>query len=299
MVLILQQTINKKLLLVLTLVFMTLVTGSSVKVGLAQSQPPVGMVLIPAGSFQMGDAFHEGDVDEGIHTVTLSAYYIDKYEVTKGLWDDVANWAAEHGYDIKAADGTGKAPNYPVESLSWFEAVKWANARSEKEGLTPAYYTDESQSVVFRTGGSAYMKSSFVNWNANGYRLPTEAEWENAARGGCSGHRYPWCDTDSIDHTRANYGGNATVPVGSFPANGYGLYDTAGNAGEWVWDVLTANPGTPQTDPHGKGPIPTWVWRVQRGGTSSSDPYHCRVSYKQDINPFSDSVGFRIAATAH
>lgn len=112
--------------------------------------------------------------------------------------------------------------------------MKWANARSEKEGLVPCYYTDDTQTTVYRTG-TVDVQNDWVKWIACGYRLPTEVEWEKAARGGAAGHRYPWSATDAIDHSRANYDSGGTTPVGSFAPNGYGLYDMAGNV--WEWNV--------------------------------------------------------------
>jgi len=115
------------------LAILALAAGNNGYVGLAQVQPLPDMVLIPAGSFQMGDSFDEGDSDElPVHTVTVSAFYMDQYEVTKGLWDEVAHWASAHGYDIGPANGMGKAVDYPVLSVNWYEVVKWCNARSEK-----------------------------------------------------------------------------------------------------------------------------------------------------------------------
>ena len=208
-----------------------------------------GMVLIPAGSFQMGDSFGEGDSDERpVHTVTVSAFYMDRYEVTKALWDEVASWAAANGYDIKPEDGSGKAKDHPVYYVSWYEAVKWANARSEREGLAPCYTLGGK---VYRTGQSA----PDCNWSASGYRLATEAEWEKAARGGLSGQRYPW--GNDIDCARANYNYyrcvDDTTPVGSYPPNGYGLYDMVGNVWEWCWDWYSENYylGSPGSDPRG------------------------------------------------
>ena len=304
------------LVLALGLVF-CLRSGSSWAQAQAPGEPPEGMVLIPAGSFQMGDSFSEGVPDERpVHTVTVSAFYMDRYEVTKALWDEVANWAAAHGYDIKPEDGSGKAADHPVHFVTWYESVKWCNARSEKEGLTPAYYTDSSYSTVYRTG-SVNIQNDRVRWDT-GYRLPTEAEWEYAARGGAAGHRFPWSDTDTIQHARANYKSalhysydtsptrgyhpdydNAprayTSPVGSFAPNGYGLYDMAGNVWEWCWDWYSDDyyEGSPGTDP--RGPSPSSFRVIRGGGWCRSGACYCRVAFRFVLWPKGshDYVGFR------
>ncbi len=281
----------------------------------APSTIPAGMVLIPAGAFQMGDTFYEGAVWElPIHTVDVSAFYLGKYEVTKALWDQVKTWSASHGYTYDN-DGAGKAPYHPVQSINWYDMVKWCNARSEMEGRIPSYYTDSGLTLVYKTG----QLEPFVNWHA-GYRLPTEAEWEKAARGGASGHRFPWTDTDTITHARANYYSDSsysydvsptrgynpafndgvmpyTSPVGSFAPNGYGLYDMAGNVWEWCWDHAGNYPSTEQTDPHGPD---TGSTRVGRGGNWNYYPEHCRNSYRYG-NPPTDTatnIGFRCALPA-
>jgi formylglycine-generating enzyme required for sulfatase activity len=174
------------------------------------------------------------------------AFYMDQYEVTKAQWDAVYNWAISHGYSFDNT-GSGKASNHPVQTVNWYDCVKWCNARSEKAGRTPCYTVG---GAVYKTGQS----SPECDFDTNGYRLPTSDEWEYAARGGLSGRRFPWGDT--ITHAQANYyskdsytydisstrgrhpdyddGGRPyTSPVGSFPANGYGLYDMAGNVWEW------------------------------------------------------------------
>lgn len=139
---------------------------------------PDGMMLIPAGTFTMGDTL-DGMTDAVPVTVNLSAFYMDTNMVTYGLWQTVYNWATSHGYSFDNA-GYGKAANYPVQKLDWYDCVKWCNARSEMAGMTPAYYTDASQTVVFRSG-DLDLSNLCVNWDA-GYRLPTEAEWEVRAR---------------------------------------------------------------------------------------------------------------------
>jgi formylglycine-generating enzyme required for sulfatase activity len=171
------------------------------------TNPPAGMVLIPAGSFLMGDTLNDwpywGTSPElPAHSVYVSAFYMDKYEVTKALWDEVYQWATNHGYSFDNA-GYGKSSNHPVQTVNWYAVVKWCNARSEKEGRIPAYYTDAAQKNIYKIG-QVSVQNDWVKWNA-GYRLPTEAEWEKAARGGTSGHRFPWSDVDTITHSQANY----------------------------------------------------------------------------------------------
>jgi formylglycine-generating enzyme required for sulfatase activity len=248
---------------------------------------PGGMVLIPAGNFTMGDTL-DGESD-AIPTVTyVSAFYMDANLVSYSQWQTVYNWAIAHGYTFDYA-GAGKATTHPVQSVDWYDCVKWCNARSEKEGKTPAYYTDSRLSVPYRSGDVA----PYVNWSA-GYRLPTEAEWEKAARGGASGQRFPWGNT--ISESQANYyscycgtydlsntgynptfatgSGAYTSPVGYFAPNGYGLYDMAGNVFQWCWDWY----GTPYaggSDPRGpaSGSNP-----VLRGGSWYYSVFYCRTA---------------------
>ena len=270
---------------------------------------PEGFALIPAGSFWMGDSFANGWSDEvPVHMVQVSAFYMAKYEVTKSLWDEVRSWGLANGY-TNLPTGFGNAANYPVQSIVWYDMVKWCNARSEKEGLTPCY----------TVAGAVYRSGSFdpdCNWAANGYRLPTEAEWEKAARGGFSGRRFPWGDT--IMHSQANYYssssysydvsqtrgyhpayGTGTAPVGSFAANGYGLYDMTGNVEEWCWDRNAYYPSTAQTDPRGPA---SGSYRVTRGGNWYSHAFDCRVSARYlsypgtNINSYDG--GFRLARSS-
>jgi len=248
------------------------------------SPAPAGMVLIPTGTFTMGDTFNEGESRERpVHSVYVSAFYMDKFAVTEALWDEVRVWANANGYDLGTV-GAGRAADHPVHSVNWYDAVKWCNARSEREGRIPAYYTSAGQTTVYQSG-QVDVQNDWVKWDA-GYRLPTDAEWEKAARGGLEGNRFPWGDT--IQHSRANYnstmsytydtsptrgyhptfatGGEPyTSPVGYFAPNGYGLYDMAGNVWEWCWDwYSTSYYGvSPAADP--RGPTSGSI-RVERGG---------------------------------
>ena len=133
--------------------------------------PPVpeGFALIPDGPFTMGRTSGDTDLFTPPVTVTVSAFFMGKNEVTKALWDEVRTWGASNGYtDLRV--GGGKASNHPVHTISWFDTVKWCNARSQKDGLTPVYTVNAG--AVMKTGAA----SPTANWTANGYRLPTEAE---------------------------------------------------------------------------------------------------------------------------
>jgi formylglycine-generating enzyme required for sulfatase activity len=246
------------------------------------------MALIPAGVFTMGDARVQGPV----HEVDVSAFAIDRTEVTATKWVEVQSWGLEHGYDLTAGGSGGS--DHPIHSVNWFDVVKWCNARSEKDGLVPAYYLDEAKTQIYRTGD----KVPFVNWNA-GFRLPTEAEWEKAARGGVDGKLYPWADSDTISNERANYRDTVgrTAPAGSYPANGYGLWDMAGNVYEWVWDWhaeylvgLVSNP---------RGPA-SGSMRIFRGGSWYDPPQRCRVAFRFPNSPAfrEGDTGFRAVLSA-
>ena len=233
---------------------------------------PQGMAFIPAGPFQMGDDRVGGSTP--VHTVTVSAFAMDKWEVSIELWESVRVWGNARGYDLVAGGSYGA--KHPVIFINWFDAVKWNNARSEKEGLLPAYYEDSEMRAVYRTG-EKIPKS--VRWHG-GYRLPTEAEWEKAARGGVDGKLYPWgsdIKLEGIANTIEYRLGmtTPTTPVGSFSANGFGLYDIDGNQLEWCWDFYGDYTAIQQTDP--RGPL-SGIYPVVRGGAFVYSIESCRVA---------------------
>lgn len=249
------------------------------------AKPAVQMVRIPAAgdslTFTMGDNLDGTTRALPVRTVTLDAFYIDKYVVLYDDWKEVTEWAAANGYtdlaDVHVRNGSlGIGTSMPVTMVTWYAALKWLNARSEKEGLTPVYYTDATKAVVYRTG-QLDLANNAVDWTANGYGLPTEAEWEAAARGGLVGKRYPW--GDELSAALGNFNMGRAVAAGSYPPNGYDLYDMAGNVFQWVWDWGSETGyGTAGavTNPHGPdGPFDTTT-RVRRGGSYSYGAQYLR-----------------------
>jgi formylglycine-generating enzyme required for sulfatase activity len=263
--------------------------------GATSSNAPTGMATVAAGSFAMGE--DAGSYDRSpSRQITLAEFFIDTHEVDKDTWDTTYTWAIANGYDFDNA-GSAAASTHPVCQLNWYDIVKWCNARSEQDGLTPAYYTNQYLSTIYRTGQENLISTS-VKWDADGYRLPTEAEWEKAARGGLSAKTYPWGGT--IETSFANYNGSgddfeaaalprttpvgyyngSQLPAGSDMANGLGLYDVAGNISEWVWDRyqrdLYKDETATTTDPRGPD---TGTSRVLRGGSwgSASTMLGCAI----------------------
>lgn len=314
-------------------IILTLALGLTARGEAGPVPAPAGMCRIDGGPYQRGCTYPTtnwwGMNATPVHTVQVSTFTMDRTEVTKELWDTVCTWAATNGYAF-ANDGMAMDSNHPVVMVSWHDCVVWCNARSEREGLPPVYFTGGDRKTVYRqVDFGRVLTNDCVAWDGAGYRLPTEAEWEKAARGKLVGHYYPWPSfggeyTNYLDGGKANYDGSgdpwetfpiSTTPVGYYNgrqnppgkdmANGYGLYDMAGNVIEWMWDWYEAgwyaDPASRVADsrgPNAKGK----GWKTLKGGSNHTAKPHglfCSLrlfNYTPDYVGF--SLGFRCARTA-
>jgi formylglycine-generating enzyme required for sulfatase activity len=298
--------------------------------------PPPGMVFIPGGEFAMGCHAETGESCESeelpVHDVYVDPFYMDVHEVTNQQYCEYLNSTygqglieVTSGVVYKAGDSkaycdtttsssysritwngstfgiTAGKENHPMVMVSWYGAVAFANWLSEQDGRTPSYDPSTWQ----------------CDFDANGYRLPTEAEWEYAARGGEHDpyYAYPW--GNAIDGSKANYsdsgdpyeGGGypwttpagyydgSQTPLGTDMANGYGLYDMAGNAWEWChdwWDGAYYG-SSPYDNPQGPA---NGTFRVSRGGAWYEVDVWLRCAFRRGFAAYArDAIsGFRVAA---
>lgn len=255
-----------------------------------------GFILITGGTFQMGSPSTENwrSDDETQHPVTVSNFYMAPYEVTQAEYEKV----------VGSNPSSFSGGRLPVENISWLDAVSFCNAYSEEKGLEPVYSIDGQN----------------VSWNrgADGYRLPTEAEWEYACRAGTT---TPFYMENSPSAEEANYYGHypyeiegnyfsqenlatkpgeyrqTTVEVDSFSPNPWGLYNMHGNVGEWTWDIYGAYPDGEQTDPTG---AQSGTRRVYRGGGWNDFAKNMRCAYRatMDQDKGSFNIGIRLVRNA-
>ena len=261
---------------------------------------PDSFAFIQGGTFTMGSPGGETgrSGNEFSRQITVSSFYMDKYEVMQA--DYQALMGANPSYF--------KAPDLPVERLSWFEAVEYCNALSEKQGLIQAYTVDKSQ-IDPNNRNAGDNTRWVVTWDrsANGYRLPTEAEWEYACR---AGTRTPFNTGNNVTTGQANYDGNRpynnnargnnrqrTTPVGSFPPNAFDLHDMHGNVGEWCWDWNGEYTRSPEIDPAG---AEFGTYRVFRGGSWNSSASFIRSACRSGFTPSGRGyyLGFRLVRNA-
>jgi formylglycine-generating enzyme required for sulfatase activity len=235
---------------------------------------PANFVWVEGGTFSMGsNAADAYDNEKPVHQVTVSSFYMAKYPVTQKEWISV----------MRNNPSTFRGDDLPVERVTWYEAIEYCNRLSDREGLTPCY------------GGTA--DNVICNWNANGYRLPTEAEWEYAAKGGGKDRFvvYEYSGSDDADEVGwyGDNSGGTTHPVGKKLPNSLGIYDMSGNVCEWCWDRYGDYSSESQTDPFGPTSGST---RVFRGGSWRSFAWNFRSTIRRGFDPGNqyDDVGFRL-----
>ena len=308
------------------------------------ARPPApDMVFIPGGTFTRGDAVGDHSEALPLHQVTLRPLFMSRNEVTNEEMRQVYQWAYDEGYidvvevpvdggwggrmvintvgstnhlyalnrfaqELNFVNGQftvleGKS-QHPCVYVTWYGAAAYGHFRSLMEGLE----------------SGLDLATWEFDFSKTGYRLPTDAEWEKAARGGYEGMRFPWGDTNVITHSRANYRSNSalndydvsptqgfhpdyanqplrTSPVGAFPPNNFGLYDMCGNVWEWCWDWRIRYFSAPLEDPTGPE---TGSYKGFRGGSNFTTAERTTVSKRYlSTTPsgFAFDVGFRCAMT--
>jgi formylglycine-generating enzyme required for sulfatase activity len=257
-------------------------------------------VPIPAGVYTMGDTHGTGFSDAvPTHLVSLSAYEISNFEITQLEWLNVM------GYNPSAYTGN---LHRPVESVSMLACLVYCNKKSTMEGLTPVYSVNGSTNPdywgpipeTWDIPSYAMWSLATCNWSANGYRLPTEAEWEYAARGASVNPDYLYSGGDNIG-LMGWYGSNGSLethPVGQKLANAIGLYDMSGNVREWCWDWYDEDyyAVSPSSNPHGPASEPSTHYRSIRGGSFMDVSTLCMNCARGQKEAYSGQmyIGFRI-----
>lgn len=256
---------------------------------------PEQMAYAPGGSFIMGRTIGTGYCNElPTHKVTLGSFYLSKYEVTQ------AEYAAIMGHNPAHDHGVGD--NYPVYYVSWYSALVYCNLRSFAEGFTPVYTIGGSTIPdhwgELPTDYNENWSSAICNWRANGYRLPTEAEWEYAARGGTNTPDYLYSGSDDLDSVAWHYGNHDAQPVGTKAPNALGFYDMSGNICEMCWDryLDTYYESSPSSNPRGPD---SGSLRIIRGGgwVHGEYPEDYRIAARSFFIPQISvylNVGFRV-----
>ena len=281
-----------------------LVAGAAAVAAVARgssAKAPDDLVLIQGGTFKNTNSNYYGK------GVSLSSFYIGKYDVTQKEWVEV----------MGSNPSKFQGDDFPVEMVSWYDSVEYCNRRSIKEGLRPYYNIDKNKRDPNNRPDPRYGDLDNAKWTvtinpeANGYRLPTEAEWEYAASGGQQSRSYTYSGSDDVDEVAwywRNSGDKELAglwfwpvleqnhdrprPVGRKKPNELGLYDMSGNVRQWCWDWfgdLKANVRNPKGNPTGFA-------RVWRGGGWMGAAYCCKSAFRGSLaaNGAGPDQGFRV-----
>ncbi|WP_367391644.1 formylglycine-generating enzyme family protein [Lewinella sp. LCG006] len=277
------------------------------------------MITVPGGTFRMGDNFGDGGLNEKpAHMVTISTFEIGKYELTFAEYD---RFCSSTSRPLPRDERWGR-DQMPVINVSWYDAVAYCNWRSEQEGYTKVYRVE-----IEKAFDGSDEKVFYADWQANGYRLPTEAEWEYAASWSNSSEkttrrtiraseRYAGTSSEHLLDDYANFcdancsfrwkttprddGYAHTAPVGQFLPNELGVYDMSGNVWEWCWDYFDEDyyKDSPKEDPRGSN---IGGYRIVRGGSWRNLQPEVRCAYRQEKSPGRGNfnTGFRLARTVN
>ncbi|MCR5288411.1 MAG: SUMF1/EgtB/PvdO family nonheme iron enzyme [Treponema sp.] len=240
------------------------------------------MIEVQGGSFLMGDK----NVNR---KVSLVNFLLSETLITQ----------MQYEYVIGKNPSKMQGPNRPVEGVTWYDAIIYCNTLSMMQNLHPCYSIGNITDFRSIDAKSPMWKRILCNFTSNGYRLPTEAEWEYAAIGGKNNSPFLYSGSEIIS-TVAWYGENAEIAthdVGTKAPNKLGFYDMSGNVAEWCWDYMGDLSTQHQTNPHGPQ---TGTIRVKRGGSWLDDPQQCTVYYRSGSSPIgkSSNLGFRVCRSS-
>jgi formylglycine-generating enzyme required for sulfatase activity len=304
------------------IIFLAALMGLFIACGGDDSGTKIKMVLIPSGNFMMGSPESEAghrDSEAPRHSVTLTRdFYMGIYPVTKGEYAAVmrrnANGASTNPICNFGSSLEKGEVRQPVVGVRWYDAILFCNRLSMQQGLTPVYSISDSTNPAdwgnVPTGNNSTWNSVRANWDANGYRLPTEAEWEYACRAGTTTAWYTGNTEDAALLAAAWYGDvfdsssyfrQDPHDVGLKTPNAWGLYDMHGNVWERCWDRFSSSiyNSEGRTDPRGASSL--FTSRVGRGGSRFSSGAEIIRSARRNSNAPSDrfsDVGFRVVRNA-